>query len=60
MSETTNVVRFQPDEIDDLLTNVLRAGARQAVPYRRHSSYWVCGKKPRTDETQMRLRRSGN
>jgi hypothetical protein len=41
MNDTINIVRFQPDEINDLLTNVLRAGARQAVPHRSHSSYWL-------------------
>ena len=32
MNETTNVVRLrQPDEIDDPLTDVLRAGARRLL-----------------------------
>lgn len=33
MSETTNIVALrQPDEIEDPLTNILRAGAQQRLP----------------------------
>ncbi len=40
MTEPTNVVRFrQPDEIDDPLTEVLRAGARHLDAF----CHWVLG-----------------
>jgi putative transposase len=42
MNETSNIVPLgQPDEIDDPLTNLLRAGARQLLPQARLRSGYI-------------------